>query len=199
MLNFLEQKILDEAVVKPGDILKVDHFLNHQVDVAIIRKIALELKRRFDGVKVDRVVTIEASGISIAIMVADVFQVPMVFAKKAETSNSTDAKYVSRAFSYTHRQVTDLFISRPYIHAGEKVLIVDDFLADGQAAYALIDMVHQAGAEVAGVGVAIEKGYQGGGQKLRADGYHLESVAIIDAMDCEHQTIVLHNQDETAS
>lgn len=129
--------------------------------------------------------TIEASGIAIATLLGDLYDVPVVFAKKGETANSTDDKYISHAYSFTHKKMNDVFVSKPYMLKGEKVLIVDDFLADGQAMSALIDIVHQAGAEVVGLGVAIEKGQQQGGQKLREQGYHVESIAIIDSMDYE--------------
>lgn len=157
-MNFLEEKIMADGVVKAGDILKVDNFLNHQIDINVIRQIAHELKRRFEGERIDKVVTIEASGITIATLLGDLCDVPVVFAKKGETANSTDDKYVSEAYSFTHKRMNQVFISRPYLHAGERILIVDDFLADGQAVHALIDIVHQAAAEVVGIGIAIEKG-----------------------------------------
>ncbi len=184
-MNFLEEKILADGNIKQGNILKVDNFLNHQIDVDIIRQIAYEFKRRFKGHEVTKILTIEASGIAIATLLGDLYDVPVVFAKKGETANSTDDKYISHAYSFTHKKMNDVFVSKPYMLKGEKVLIVDDFLADGQAMSALIDIVHQAGAEVVGLGVAIEKGQQQGGQKLREQGYHVESIAIIDAMDYE--------------
>ena len=188
-MNFLEEKILKDGVVRPGSILKVDNFLNHQIDIRVMREIACELKRRFDGERVDKVVTIESSGIAIATLLGDLYDVPVVFAKKSETANSTDDKYVSQAYSFTHKRMNQVFISRPYLNKGERVLIVDDFMADGQAVHALIDIVHQAGAEVAGIGIAIEKGQQQGGRKLREEGYHLESIAIVETMDPETQII----------
>ena len=188
-MNFLEEKILKDGVVRPGSILKVDNFLNHQIDIGVMRKIARELKQRFDGERVDKVVTIESSGIAIATLLGDLYDVPVVFAKKSETANSTDDKYVSQAYSFTHKRMNQVFISRPYLNKGERVLIVDDFMADGQAAHALIDIVHQAGAEVVGIGIAIEKGQQQGGRKLREEGYRLESIAIVESMDPETQTI----------
>lgn len=188
-MNFLEEKILVDGVIKPGNILKVDSFLNHQIDIDIMRQMAYEFKRRFKGIEVNKVLTIEASGIAIATLLGDLYDVPVVFAKKSETTNSTDDKYVSQAYSFTHKKVNNVFISRPYLQAGEQVLIVDDFLADGQAVHALIDLVHQAGGEVAGIGIAIEKGQQKGGHELREEGYRLESIAIIDSMDWETQTI----------
>jgi xanthine phosphoribosyltransferase len=195
-MNFLEEKILTDGVIKPGNILKVDSFLNHQIDVDIIRQIAYELKRRFKGVDVTKILTIEASGIAIATLLGDLYDVPVVFAKKGETANSTDDKYVSQAYSFTHKKMNNVFISRPYLHEGEKVLIVDDFLADGQAVHALIDLIGQAHAEVAGIGIAIEKGQQEGGRRLRSEGYRLESIAIIEAMDCEKQTVCFRDQFE---
>ncbi|GJG37205.1 xanthine phosphoribosyltransferase [Prevotella lacticifex] len=193
-MNFLEEKIMADGVVKAGDILKVDNFLNHQIDINVIRQIAHELKRRFEGERIDKVVTIEASGITIATLLGDLCGVPVVFAKKGETANSTDDKYVSEAYSFTHKRMNQVFISRPYLHAGERILIVDDFLADGQAVHALIDIVHQAAAEVVGIGIAIEKGQQQGGRILRSEGYHLESIAIVESMDPETQAIRFRQQ-----
>lgn len=195
-MNFLEEKILTAGVIKEGNILKVDSFLNHQIDIDIIRQVAYEIKRRFRGVSVDKVLTIEASGIAIATLLGDLYDVPVVFAKKSETANSTDDKYVSSAYSFTHKRLNNVFVSRPYLSAGERVLIVDDFLADGEAVHALIDVVGQAGGEVAGIAIAIEKGQQKGGAMLRAEGYRLESLAIIESMDWENQTIRFRSQPE---
>ena len=182
-MNFLEEKILSDATVKEGNILKIDNFLNHQIDIDIIRQIAYEIKRRFKGKEVTKILTIEASGIAIATLLGEIYDVPVVFAKKGETANSTDDKYISQAYSFTHKRHNNVFVSKPYMLPGEKVLIVDDFLADGQAMSALTDIVHQAGAEVVGLGVAVEKGQQQGGKMLRSKGYQVESVAIIDDMD----------------
>ena len=192
-MNFLEEKILEDGIIKEGNILKVDNFLNHQIDVDIMRQIAYEFKRRFRGQEVNKILTIEASGIAIATLLGDLYDVPVVFAKKGETANCTDDKYVSQAYSFTHKKSNNVFVSRPYLTAADKVLIVDDFLADGQAAKALIDIVHQAGGEVVGIGIAIEKGQQQGGSILRSEGYHLESIAIIDSMDYEKQEISFRN------
>ncbi|MDY3848320.1 MAG: xanthine phosphoribosyltransferase [Prevotella sp.] len=192
-MNFLEEKILEDGIIKEGNILKVDNFLNHQIDVDIMRQIAYEFKRRFRGKEVNKILTIEASGIAIATLLGDLYDVPVVFAKKGETANCTDDKYVSQAYSFTHKKSNNVFVSRPYLTAADKVLIVDDFLADGQAAKALIDIVHQAGGEVVGIGIAIEKGQQQGGSILRSEGYHLESIAIIDSMDYEKQEIIFRN------
>ena len=188
-MNFLETKILSDGIIKQGDILKIDNFLNHQIDIRIIRQIAQELKQRFHDVAVDKILTIEASGIAIATMLGHLYDVPVVFAKKSETANSTDNKYVSQAYSFTHKQLNSVFVSKPYLNPSERVLIVDDFLADGQAVHALIDIVHQAGGKVAGIGIAVEKGQQKGGRMLREEGYRLESIAIIEEMDWETQTI----------
>lgn len=193
-MNFLEEKILIDGVIKEGNILKVDSFLNHQIDIDIMRQMAYEFKRRFHGIEVNKVLTIEASGIAIATLLGDLYDVPVVFAKKSETANSTDDKYVSQAYSFTHKRMNNVFISKPYLSSTDKVLIVDDFLADGEAAHALIDLVHQAGGEVAGIGIAIEKGQQKGGSELRKEGYRVESIAIIEAMDWKTQTIKFRDQ-----
>jgi len=193
-MNFLEEKILQDGVIKPGNILKIDSFLNHQIDIDIMRQMAYELKRRFRGVEVNKVLTIEASGIAIATMLGNLYDVPVVFAKKNETANSTDDKYMSQAYSFTHKKQNNVFVSRPYLHATDKVLIVDDFLADGQAVHALIDLVHQAGGKVAGIGIAVEKGQQQGGRILREEGYRLESIAIVESMDWKTQTIRFREQ-----
>ena len=193
-MNFLEERILSDGKMMQGDVLKIDNFLNHQIDIGIIRQIAYELKRRFEGIEVNKVLTIEASGIAMATMLGHLYDVPVVFAKKSETINSTDEKYVSQAYSFTHKKLNKVFVSRPYLHTTDRVLIVDDFLADGQAVHALIDLVNQAGGQVAAIGIAVEKGQQKGGRLLREEGYRLESVAIIDEMDWETQTIRFRNQ-----
>ena len=193
-MNFLEEKIITDGIIKAGNLLKVDNFLNHQIDIDIIRQIAYELKRRFRGETINKILTIEASGIAIATMLGDLYDVPVVFAKKSLTTNSTDDKYVAEAYSYTHQRHNQVFVSRPYLSDTDRVLIVDDFLADGQACKALINLVHQAGGKVVGIGIAIEKGQQPGGDLLRSEGYHLESIAIIDSMDDETQSIRFRSQ-----
>ena len=193
-MNFLEEKILEDGVINPGNVLKIDNFLNHQIDIDIMRQIAYEFKRRFKGKEVNKILTIEASGIAIATLVADLYDVPVVFAKKGQSINCTDDKYVSNAYSFTHQRNNQIFVSRPYLTAQDKVLIVDDFLADGEASHALIDLVHQAGGEVVGIGIAVEKGQQKGGSRLREEGYHLESIAIIETMDYETQKITFLNE-----
>ncbi|MCF0220134.1 MAG: xanthine phosphoribosyltransferase [Muribaculaceae bacterium] len=196
-MNFLEKKILADGKVFPGNVLKVDNFINHQVDIDIMRQAAAEFKRRYRGVAIDKILTIEASGIAIAMMLADMYDVPVVFAKKGETVNSTDDKYMAQAYSYTHKKMNNIFVSRPYLNRGERILIIDDFLADGQAAKALIDLVRQAGGEIVGLGMLIEKGQQKGGATLRSEGFRVESLAIIDSMDFETQTIVFRENNPT--
>ena len=197
-MNFLEEKILTSGVIKEGNILKVDSFLNHQIEIDVMRQMAYEFKRRFRGVEVNKILTIEASGIAIATLLGDLYDVPVVFAKKSETANSTDDKYISQAYSFTHKKMNNVFISKPYLHTTDKVLIVDDFLADGEAAHALIDLVKQAGGEIAGIGIAIEKGQQKGGSVLRSEGFHVESLAIIESMDWQTQTIKFRPQPQKA-
>ena len=138
---------------------------------------------------VNKVLTIEASGIAIATMLGNLYDVPVVFAKKSETANSTDDKYMSQAYSFTHKKMNSVFVSKPYLHPTDRVLIVDDFLADGQAVHALIDLVHQARGKVVGIGIAVEKGQQKGGRELREEGYQVESIATIKEMDWETQTV----------
>ena len=193
-MNFLEEKILMDGSIKQGNILKIDSFLNHQIDIDIMRQIAYELKRRFRDVEVNKVLTIEASGIAIATMLGNLYDVPIVFAKKGESANITDDKFVSQAYSFTHKKMNSVFVSQPYLHSTDKVLIVDDFLADGQASLALIDLVHQAGARVSGIGIAVEKGWQKGGRIIREMGFRLESIAIIYEMDWETQSIRFRDQ-----
>lgn len=193
-MNFLEEKILQDGVIKEGNILKVDSFLNHQIDIDIMRQMAYEFKRRFRDVSVNKILTIEASGIAIATLLGHLYDVPVVFAKKNETANSTDDKYMSQAYSFTHKKMNNVFISKPYLLSTDKVLIIDDFLADGEAAHALIDLVHQAGGTVAGIGIAVEKGQQKGGGQLRAEGYRLESLTIVESMDWQTQTIQFRQQ-----
>lgn len=194
-MNFLEAKILADGVVKPGNVLKVDSFLNHQIDIRLMKKIGEEIKRRFSDVEFNKVLTIESSGIAIASAVAYVNEIPVVFAKKGQTVNSTDDKYVAKAYSFTHKKYNDIFVSKPYLKPTDKILIVDDFLADGEASAALIDLVKQAHAELVGVGIAIEKGMQPGGAKLRAAGVRLESLAIVESMDAESGFIQFREQE----
>lgn len=182
-MNFLENKILEFGTVKEGNVLKVDSFLNHQIDIELLRKMAHEWQRRYNGTKITKVLTIEASGIAIATMVASTLNVPLVFAKKSKTSNLSDDLYFSNVKSYTHNTVNTVFVDKKYLSSLDHILIIDDFLAHGEALSGLIDLVNQAGATLAGAGIAIEKGFQDGGKKLREKGYRIESLAIIESMD----------------
>ena len=182
-MNKLEEKIISDGKVLEGNVLKVDGFLNHRVDVEILKWMGEEFRRRFDGVKVDKILTIEASGIAIASSAALCFGVPLLFAKKAQSVNVTGDKLCSKVYSFTHKCWNNIFVSAEYLSKGEKVLIVDDFLASGSALEGLVDLVNQAGAEVVGIGIAIEKSFQDGGDKIREKGYRLESLAIVESMD----------------
>ena len=193
-MNFLEERILKDGLIKPGNVLKVDSFLNHQMDIALIEEIGREFKRRFADKKVDRVLTIEASGIGVAAFVAREFGVPLVFAKKSKSINIDGDVYVAEVESFTHRNKNNVIVSKQFLHEGEHVLIIDDFLANGCALQGLISIVDDADAIVEGCGIVIEKGFQIGGRVIRNMGYHLESLAIVDAMDAEKGTITFREQ-----
>jgi len=182
-MKVLKDKILAEGRVFPGNIIKVDSFLNHQIDVGLLNEIGQAFYDRFKSKKIDKILTIEASGIAIAVIAAQYFNVPVVFAKKSESKTTQGQQYVTSIHSYTKDKTSRVQVSKDYLRAKEQVLILDDFLANGEAALGLIDLIHQAKAEVAGVGVVIEKGFQEGGVRLRALGIDLESLAIIDKMD----------------
>jgi xanthine phosphoribosyltransferase len=199
MMNLIEKKILSDGIIEPGNILIINNFLNQQIEPDVMSFIAQELKKRFEGVEITKILTIEISGIPIATMLGHFLNLPVIFARKQEILNITDGMYVSQAFSFTHKQMNKVFVSKPYLHPTDCVLIVDDFLADGQAVHALIDLVHQAGGKVSGIGIAVEKGQQKGGRLLREEGYRLESIAIIEEMDYEKQTIRFRNQEEADS
>ena len=181
----LEERILRDGRILPGGILKVDGFLNHQIDPQLLYDMALELKRLYDGEGVNKILTIEASGIAIASMAGFVFGCPLVFAKKSKTRNISDSVYAVEVESFTHGNTNTVVVSREYLHAGDRVLIVDDFLATGAALVGLKALCEQAGAEVVGAGIAIEKVFQGGGDKLRAQGLRVESLARIASMSDE--------------
>ena len=183
-MNRLEEKIISVGRVLEGNVLKVDCFLNHQIDIDMLRWIGEDFKRRFEGVKVDKILTIESSGIALASMTALCFNVPVLFAKKTQSVNVGGNRLYSEVDSFTHKCRNRIFVSAEYLSRGEKVLIVDDFLATGSALEGLLDLVSQAGAEVAGIGIAIEKGFQDGGKKIRDKGYRLESLAVVEDMDC---------------
>ncbi len=182
-MNFLEERIVRDGTIKAGNVLKVDSFLNHQIDIALLDTMGQEFKKRFANEEITKILTIEASGIGIACLTARYFNVPVVFAKKTQTVVQDEDKYVSDVRSYTHQCTNHVFVTKKYIKNDDKILIIDDFLAHGQAALGLIDIIEQAGAQLKGIGIAIEKGFQDGGKILREKGIHLESLAIVDSMD----------------
>ena len=193
-MNFLEQRILKEGVVKPGNVLKVDSFLNHQMDIALIDEIGREFRRRFADKTITKVLTIEASGIGIAYPVAREFGVPLVFAKKSKSVNIDGDMYVAEVESFTHKNKNQVIVAKKFLTADDHVLIIDDFLANGCALQGLISIVESAEAAVEGLGIAIEKGFQDGGYRMRNLGYQLESLAIVDAMDAETGEITFRQQ-----
>ena len=193
-MNFLEEKILQDGVVKPGNVLKVDSFLNHQIDVELMDEIGREFKRRFDGKPITKVLTIETSGIAIAYAVAREFGVPLVFAKKSKSVNLDGEMYVAEIESFTHKKTNMVVVAKKYLSAADHVLIVDDFLANGCALQGLISIVDSAEATVEGLGIVIEKGFQEGGYRIRNLGYHLESLAIVESMDAETGTVTFRNE-----
>ena len=193
-MNFLEERIQKDGVVKEGNVLKVDSFLNHQMDIELFEKMGEEWKSRFVGKPINKVVTIEASGIRIACIVAKYFGTPVVFAKKSKSINIDGDMYVAEVESFTHKCKNQVIVSKKFLSPDDHVLIIDDFLANGCALQGLISIVNSAGATVEGIGVAIEKGFQIGGQTIRNLGYQLESLAIVDAMDAETGSITFREQ-----
>lgn len=193
-MNFLEERIQKDGVVKEGNVLKVDSFLNHQMDIELFEKMGEEWKSRFVGKPINKVVTIEASGIGIACIVAKYFGTPVVFAKKSKSINIDGDMYVAEVESFTHKCKNQVIVSKKFLSPDDHVLIIDDFLANGCAMQGLISIVNSAGATVEGIGVAIEKGFQIGGQTIRNLGYQLESLAIVDAMDAETGSITFREQ-----
>ena len=189
-MNCLEERILKDGVVKEGNILKVDSFLNHQMDVKLFDEMAKEYLKRFEGKEINKILTIEASGIGIASVVALRFGVPVVFAKKTQSVNLDGEMYTAEVESFTHKNINNVIVSKKFIGPEDKVLIIDDFLANGCALMGLIQIVQQAGATVSGSGIAIEKGFQPGGQIIRNLGYQLESLAIVESMDAKTGTVV---------
>lgn len=179
----LQDRIRKDGIVKAGNVLKVDSFLNHQMDVALMNEMGKEFKRLFADTQVTKILTIEASGIAIAVITAQYFDVPVVFAKKNKTKNIEGDVFVSRVMSFTHGREYDVMVSKKFLGPSDRVLIIDDFLAKGNTLVGLIDIIRQAGAQVAGVGIAIEKGFQEGGALIRSMGVRVESLAIVDAMD----------------
>lgn len=194
-MNAIEKKIRSIGVIMPGDILRISNFLNQQIEIDVMRYIGQEFKKRFEGSEATKILTIEASGIAIATMMGLYLDLPIVFARKQPVLTMTDDMLISEANSYTHNQLNKVFVPATFVAPTDKFLIVDDFIAEGEAIRALIDIVNQGGATVAGIGIVVEKGFQKGGRELRAEGYHLESLAIIDEMDYETQTIRFRDQD----
>lgn len=182
-MKLLEERIQKDGIVKAGNVLKVDSFLNHQMDIALFNEMGKEFKRLFSDVEVNKIMTIEASGIGIACIAAQYFHVPVVFAKKAQSVNIDGEVYSTKIQSFTHKRVYDVIVSKKYLSPEDKILIIDDFLANGCALEGLIDIVHAAGAQVSGIGIAIEKGFQKGGDMIRSRGLRLESLAIVESMD----------------
>ena len=182
-MELLKQRIKEEGKILPGNIVKVDGFLNHRVDIKLMEEIAMEFKHRFDLNEITLVLTAEASGIALATICAREFGVPMVFAKKAKSDNIEGGLYQSDIFSYTYKKKVTLLVSKDWIKSTDKVLIVDDFMANGEAMRGLCDIVKEAGAELVGIGIAVEKGFQHGGDRLREAGVNIQSLAIIDQAD----------------
>lgn len=184
-VQLLEERIRRDGKIAPGNVLRVDSFINHQMDIGLMDELAAEFHRLFADSRVDKVLTVEASGIAIAALVARAFRVPMVFAKKSKTSNIPDTVYSSTVKSYTHGNVNEIMVSKDYLCPGERVLLIDDFLAHGEALRGLVDLVNQAGGEVVGAGILIEKAFQNGGRDLRAEGLRVESLARVASMSVE--------------
>ena len=194
MMNFLEERILKDGIVKEGNVLKVDSFLNHQMDVKLLDEMGKEFYNRFSDRKITKILTIEASGIAIACAAAKYFDVPVVFAKKSKSVNIDGDMYVTEVESFTHKNKNQVIVSKRFLNADDKVLIIDDFLANGCALQGLISITEAAGAEVVGIGIAIEKGFQIGGRVIRNLGYKLESLAIVESMNAEAGTVQFREQ-----
>ena len=182
-MQLLKDRIRKDRKIKSGDVLKVDSFLNHQMDIKLFEEIGKEFKRRFSDADINKILTIEASGIGIACIVAQYFDVPVVFAKKSKTKNIAGDVYTTKVESFTHGKVYDIMVAKEFLGAGDKVLLIDDFLANGKALEGLAAVVKDSGAELVGAGIVIEKGFQPGGDRLRADGIRVESLAIVESMD----------------
>lgn len=195
-MNFLEERIAKDGMVRPGNVLKVDSFLNHQMDISLLDEIGREFHRRFADRPVNKILTIEASGIAIAYPVAREFNAPMVFAKKSQSINIEGDVFVAEVESFTHKKKNQVIVSKKFLGPNDHVLIVDDFLANGCALQGLISIVESSGATVEGLCIAVEKGFQIGGKIIRNLGYHLESLAIVDSMDADNGTIVFRPQKE---
>jgi len=193
-MNFLEERILKDGIVKPGNVLKVDSFLNHQMDIELMEEIGREFKRRFADKNITKVMTIEASGIGIAAFVAREFRVPLVFAKKSKSINIDGEMYIAEVESFTHKNKNQVVVSKRFLNAEDHILIIDDFLANGCALQGLVSIAESADATIEGLGIVIEKGFQVGGKIIRNLGYNLESLAIVDGMDAETGEIFFREQ-----
>ena len=195
LLKLLEDRIVKVGIVKPGNVLKVDSFLNHQMDISLFNDMGKEFKRLFNDTPINKILTIEASGIGIACVAAQYFDnVPVVFAKKSQTVNIDGEVYSTKIESFTHKRVYDVILSKKYLSSKDHVLIIDDFLANGCALNGLLDIAQKAGATVEGVGIAVEKGFQRGGELIRQKGIRVESLAIIESMDADSGNIVFKEQ-----
>ena len=195
LLKLLEDRIVKDGIVKPGNVLKVDSFLNHQMDISLFNDMGKEFKRLFNDTPINKILTIEASGIGIACVAAQYFDnVPVVFAKKSQTVNIDGEVYSTKIESFTHKRVYDVILSKKYLYSKDHVLIIDDFLANGCALNGLLDIAQKAGATVEGVGIAVEKGFQRGGELIRQKGIRVESLAIIESMDADSGNIVFKEQ-----
>lgn len=193
-MNFLEERIIKDGIVKEGNVLKVDSFLNHQMDISLFEQMGEEFKRRFADKQINKILTIEASGIGIACVVAKYFNVPVVFAKKSKSINIEGEMYIAEVESFTHKCKNQVIVSKKFLNSDDKVLIIDDFLANGCALQGLISIVNESGGTVEGIGIAIEKGFQSGGRIIRNLGYQLESLAIVESMDATNGTIQFREQ-----
>lgn len=189
-MELLKERIRKDGVIKSGNVLKVDSFLNHQMDIELFNEIGKEFKRRFSDVKVDKILTIEASGIGVAAIAAQYFQCPVVFAKKSQSINLDGTVLLTQIESFTHKRKYDVIVASRFLKPGENILVIDDFMANGCAARGLVELVEEAHANLAGIGIVIEKGFQQGGAMLRDKGYRVESLAIVDSMDAETQSII---------
>ena len=192
-MELLEKRIQKDGTVKAGNVLKVDNFLNHQIDIDLLNEIGKEFKRIFEGVEITKILTIEASGIAIAAIVAQYFNVPVVFAKKAQSVNLDGSVYCTKIESFTHKRVYDVMVAKKFLKPEDKILVVDDFLANGCAVDGLIDLINESGATLQAVGIIIEKGFQDGGKRLRERGIRVESLALIDSMNDETGEIVFRH------
>ena len=194
-MQILKDRIRKDGKIKAGNVLKVDSFLNHQMDIRLFGEIGKEFKRRFADSEVTKILTIEASGIGIACIVAQYFDVPVVFAKKTQPKNSAGEGYTTKVESFTHGRVYDIIVSKEFLGPDDKVLLIDDFLANGKALEGLVALVKDSGAKLVGAGIVVEKGFQVGGDLLRSEGIRLESLAIVESMDEDTQTIVFRDDE----